>query len=342
MAHDIVISYATENRRAANRIRGLLEAHGITCWISDRNIHLSEAWAKAVTKAVQECVGVLVVLSKAANQSTQVPREVAIAADHEKTLLVVRIQDVKPQGELEYYLSNIQWLDAFRGPIEAHTRRLIDGISPILPDRNIQPESGLKLWVKASRGKLAAGVVVLTGLVLVIVPWPCWHGHRIQVRLLDMDTRPVEAANLATRPTYEITKTATGWEIAVPRTARPPDQKVAIDASTPDGWLSGSFAVDLGSRCASEVAIHLRPNPASTVRGTVVDPDGNALAGARVSVVDYPREAMLTDAAGSFELLAHAAAGVEVVLHIELAGYERIDQRHIAGPDPAYVVLRKN
>jgi hypothetical protein len=78
------------------------------------------------------------------------------------------------------------------------------------------------------------------------------------------------------------------------------------------------------------------------VRGTVVDPEGNALANARVTVVDYPREAVLTDSAGGFELPAHAAAGVEVILHIELAGYVGIDQRHIAGPDPAYVVIRKN
>ena len=342
MSPDILISYATENRRAANRIRGLLEAHGVTCWISSRDIRLAEEWAGAVTKAVEECVGVLVVLSRAANESRHVRREVAIADDHRKALLVVRIENVEPAGELEYYLKNKQWLDAFRGPLEAHVRPLIDGISALLPDRNIRPEPALKLWVKASRGKLAAGAVVLTGLVLAIMPWPCRHGHQIHVTLLDMDTRAVEAATLAAKPSFEITKVSTGWQIAVPRTARPPDNKVSIDASTAEGWLSGSAIVDLGARCTSEVAIHLRPNPASTVRGTVVDPDGNALAGARVSVVDYPSEAVLTDPGGSFELPAHAAAGVEVVLHVELAGYVRLDQRHIAGPDPAYVVIRKN
>ena len=55
----------------------------------------------------------VVLLSANANESNFVCREVERAASKRKTINVLRIEDVKPSEDIEFYISICQWLDMF-------------------------------------------------------------------------------------------------------------------------------------------------------------------------------------------------------------------------------------
>ena len=70
-----------------------------------------------------------------------------------------------------------------------------------------------------------------------------------------------------------------------------------------------------------------------------MDRRGRAVAGARVSVAGYESEAAVTQAGGNFVLPAHAARAQNVLLHAEADGYAGVTQWHMAGDQPATIVL---
>jgi hypothetical protein len=75
------------------------------------------------------------------------------------------------------------------------------------------------------------------------------------------------------------------------------------------------------------------------VRGQVTDTRGRAVSGARVFVVGYESEAVITKEGGNFELPAHAAISqlVEVVAEKPGVGVGRLN--HPAGDTPVRLVL---
>ena len=130
-------------------------------------------------------------------------------------------------------------------------------------------------------------------------------------------------------------------EITVPHNSKPADGRLNISASSADGFLTGSADVQLATFRAPRVSIQLKRRPEPTVRGTVLDPAGKLVAGARVSVAGYEKEAVVTGTDGAFELLAHEPAGSPVDLHVEKDGFPAIDRRHFAGRDLATITLSK-
>jgi hypothetical protein len=56
-------------------------------------------------------------------------------------------------------------------------------------------------------------------------------------------------------------------------------------------------------------------------------------------VAGYEAEAVVTGEGGGFVLPAHAALAQKVLLHAETNGYEGVTQWHMAGDQPATIVL---
>lgn len=55
----------------------------------------------------------VLVFSSHANNSQQIPREVAYAVSAKVAIIQLRIEDVEPNDNLGYFLETSQWLDAF-------------------------------------------------------------------------------------------------------------------------------------------------------------------------------------------------------------------------------------
>jgi hypothetical protein len=134
-------------------------------------------------------------------------------------------------------------------------------------------------------------------------------------------------------------KVAGGWQFDIPANGRPADGKLTIWASQEAAYLKGTQDVQLAADRNPVVTVRLASDKTATVRGLIMDRRGRAVAGARVSVAGYESEAVVTQAGGNFVLPAHAAQGQKILLHADANGYAGVTLWHMAGDQPASIVL---
>jgi TIR domain len=134
MAHDVFISYAEEDKLAANTACTALESEGISCWIAPRDIRPGAKWEQAIMDAISASRLMVLVFSEYANRSDHVQREVGSAFDNGITVIPFRIRNTKPTDVLAYYLRSVQWLDAFTQPIESHFKSLVVQVGGLLSE----------------------------------------------------------------------------------------------------------------------------------------------------------------------------------------------------------------
>jgi len=141
MAHDVFISYVLSDRTTADAVCAILEKNKIRCWVAPRDVQPGTAWAKAIVDAISESRLMVLILSSRSNVSPQVMREVELAVHRSIAILPLRIEDVLPSGNMEYFLSATHWLDAMTPPLEAHLERLATAAKNLLSiaTSNVQP-----------------------------------------------------------------------------------------------------------------------------------------------------------------------------------------------------------
>src|SRR5215207_9796619 len=111
MSGRLFISHANEDVATADRIIAYLELHGVSCWISSRDIPPRAIYADAITEAMHTCSACAVLISHAANQSKAIKRELELASHYDKPFIPIRIDGTEPAAGLDYYLRNTQWID---------------------------------------------------------------------------------------------------------------------------------------------------------------------------------------------------------------------------------------
>jgi hypothetical protein len=135
--HHAFISHASEDREAATSICEALEASGTPCWIAPRDIPAGAVWADEILKSIAHARALVLVLTRGANASRQVLREVRCADDRGVPVVPVRVDEVPLSGTLEFYLGDSQWIDALARPLQNLLPDLVARIrSRILVERD--------------------------------------------------------------------------------------------------------------------------------------------------------------------------------------------------------------
>ena len=165
--------------------------------------------------------------------------------------------------------------------------------------------------------------------------------YRVRVTVLNDQKLPIEDASLWSSIGGEAMKVAGGWHFEIPTAKRPQDRKLTIFASQEKAYLIGSYELQLNTDYNPAVVVQLERDASAKIRGQVVDGRGRAVAGARVSVVGYGDESVITKEGGNFELPAHAAAGQEARLRAEKPGYGVADLYRQAGNESVTLQLKK-
>ncbi len=127
----------------------------------------------------------VLIFSGHANASGQVRREVERAISQGMTVLVMRVEDVRPEGSMEFALGNTHWLDAFTPPVERKLEKLARSVQTLLANDGKGPETQTLPPIPNTRideegsSKVGAGAagspngrirrVSLAGLALVVV-----------------------------------------------------------------------------------------------------------------------------------------------------------------------------
>jgi len=132
MAHEVFISYATEDKRTADAVCAAVEARGFRCWMAPRDIAPGMPYGEAIVDAIQRSRVMVVVFSSHANTSVNIRKEVERAVSRGVAILPLRIEDVPPAKALDYFLGSLHWLDALTPPLEPHLEKLATAIAKTL------------------------------------------------------------------------------------------------------------------------------------------------------------------------------------------------------------------
>jgi len=109
----IFISYASKNEKIAEFINQKFKDEYIETWFAKEQIGTSENYAKKIKDAIKDATCIVLIFSKDANNSQHIPRELDLAIKSQKQIFPIRIEDCEPEEEMEYFLSTVQWFDAF-------------------------------------------------------------------------------------------------------------------------------------------------------------------------------------------------------------------------------------
>jgi hypothetical protein len=110
--HDVFICYAFEDASSANTVCASLEEAGIRCWIAPRNALPGIPYGRQLVEAIASCPVVLLIFSSNANVSRAVLNELELATNRDKIIVPIRLEDITPSTDLEFYIRSIHWHDA--------------------------------------------------------------------------------------------------------------------------------------------------------------------------------------------------------------------------------------
>lgn len=168
----VFISHSSEDRTWADAACEVLERRKMRCWIAPRNITPGTEWGAAIVNGIDRSRVMLLIFSANANQSPQVRREVERAIAKSIPILPLRIEDIRPQGAMEFALSNTHWLDAFVPPAADRFVLMADAIEALLgakrEKKSPTPGTASMPILRRSRSKrVVAALIALTVFVLI-------------------------------------------------------------------------------------------------------------------------------------------------------------------------------
>ena len=139
----IFLSFASNDRKAAETICKAVEQRGFECWIATRNIGPGENFQEAITRAIRTAKVMILVFSAHANNSLEVKKEIALAGRYNVIVVPVRVEDVVPNDALSYELAVRQWIDLF-DDWENAIDRLITQISTVVQAQPAETATGAR------------------------------------------------------------------------------------------------------------------------------------------------------------------------------------------------------
>jgi len=243
MAHDVFVSYSTEDKPVADAVVAHLEQEGIRSWIAPRDIVPGSSWGDAIVDAIGGSRVMVLVLSANSNRSRQVIREVERAVASDVIILPFRIENSDPTGAMAYFLGTEHWLDALTPPLEKHIERLGRTVGtlvtgePALREDLDKPPAAVARSRRRSRVSVALiGAVTVVATVAVVLAFTLGGGEASPSTTLEAtsNSAPTTPETTATTP---VTVVAVALEEVGgyqpidldPIDAQPPDIVTGID-----------------------------------------------------------------------------------------------------------------
>ncbi|MBR6790058.1 MAG: toll/interleukin-1 receptor domain-containing protein [Oscillospiraceae bacterium] len=147
--HDVFISYSTLDSNTALNIRKVLENDGVVCWMAPRDIPSGSNYTREIPQAIRNCKIFLLVLSKNAQSSQWVLRELDSAVNQRRYLLPVMIDEEPLRDEFDFLLTGAQRHPACPAGIDA-LRALSERVKEILLPKEVAEEKAAERTVSSS------------------------------------------------------------------------------------------------------------------------------------------------------------------------------------------------
>ncbi len=104
------ISYSTKNKETADAIKSLFNKNSIETWMAPNDIPPGSKYAQVISKAIKNCSCFVLLLTKNAQNSVWVPKEVERAINYKKVIIPVQLDNSLLNDEFEMYISTDQIL----------------------------------------------------------------------------------------------------------------------------------------------------------------------------------------------------------------------------------------
>lgn len=171
----IFISHSSQNSDAAEKLCAMLEEKGFSCFIAPRDIRSGFEYAEELVNGIDNSDLVVLLLSKDANDSPHVLREIERAVSKKKSIIVYKLEEVTLTKSLEYFLMTHQWVNTKPGDnfeeiikcVSEYAARNNDSNQPIQPSTPAAPVRPKRKT--AALPIIAAAVFLAAAAVVTIV-----------------------------------------------------------------------------------------------------------------------------------------------------------------------------
>lgn len=109
----VFISYKSEQKHIALKVRNILEENNISCWMAPESIPGGSDYAAEITRAIRQCKELIVILSSLSQDSVHVRKEIDSAIKRNKTVLPFVIDEFSFNDSIDYYFTNVQLYTAY-------------------------------------------------------------------------------------------------------------------------------------------------------------------------------------------------------------------------------------
>jgi formylglycine-generating enzyme required for sulfatase activity len=228
MATPVFISHSSRDLKPVRALVEALEARGIGCWLSERDIAAGDNYGDSIVDAIEKASAMVLVFSVNADNSDEIKKEIALASQRRITVVPVRIAEVTPSKMFRYELATRNWIDLFPNREEG-LAKLADRLASILA---LAPIAPMPAPTQRPRPKLAYGLAAAA--TLAVVAALAWYATR---PLTPMPTPPVAAAPTplpAASPTLAVATPAPSPASPVAAAPTPlPSTSPTLAAATP-------------------------------------------------------------------------------------------------------------
>jgi hypothetical protein len=137
MTHNVFISYSHQDKPIADAVCANIENAGMRCWIAPRDIAPRLDRPSAITNAISECQVMILIFSTHSNSSSDIGRQLILAADNNLAIVPFRLDDITPAPGKQYYLARTHWLDAMNPPTQEQIDALVGTVRAFLVEKGV-------------------------------------------------------------------------------------------------------------------------------------------------------------------------------------------------------------
>lgn len=107
---NLFISHSSKDAKTAGEICEMLEKAGYKCFLAPRDIRSGHEYAEEIINGIDNSAAMILLLSKAADSSPHVLREIERAVSKKLPIIVYKLEEITLSKSMEYFLMTHQWV----------------------------------------------------------------------------------------------------------------------------------------------------------------------------------------------------------------------------------------